>query len=269
MTNSIHNALRHINRLRTTPSLPPPPLTKRLLSTLRSKKPSPRSQPASSSAVPATLVSSHHHHPLTSAPTQPQTKKTQFSTSALVPRSMSSDDAYLAFLEKANQQASAAETTSSSSAAASGFCVTRTVDESQAVPRALADIDGEVYFVSETDEAFEPVVLGWEGAREGRWPSDDEFKSLIFPTPAPPNDADISIESLSPASFDPQNRYAAVRKAVNVAAAGGDEDAAKNKENELRIWRVGFGASRAEYWVLGLDGEKARIVGMKAKAVES
>lgn len=90
---------------------------------------------------------------------------------------MSSDDAYASFLDKANQQVSAesgsadpggvAETSSSE---ASGFHATKTVDRDQAVPRALTDV-GDIYYVSETDALFEPVVLGWEEAGKGRWPN--------------------------------------------------------------------------------------------------
>lgn len=59
-------------------------------------------------------------------------------------------------------------------------------------------------------------------------------------------------------------------KAVSTAAAGGnDGEGAKAKEPELRIWRVGYGRSRAEYWILGLEEDERRIVGMKAKAIET
>ena len=62
-------------------------------------------------------------------------------------------------------------------------------------------------------------------------------------------------------------------KAVSTAAAGGDGGAAagdvKAVEDKLRVWRVGFGRSRAEYWVLGMEEGAKRIVGMKARAVET
>lgn len=86
---------------------------------------------------------------------------------------MSSDDAYAAFLDRANQSLSAdtgshGTTAETSSSDASGFHATKTVDEGLQVPRPLIDV-GEVYYVSETDEVWEPVVLKWEGSE---WPSD-------------------------------------------------------------------------------------------------
>lgn len=66
---------------------------------------------------------------------------------------MSSDDAYSAFLDKANQDSGGSErfTESQSSLRAT----------STEVPKQLQQV--EKYFSSETDEPFEPVSFKWEG----------------------------------------------------------------------------------------------------------
>lgn len=38
---------------------------------------------------------------------------------------------------------------------------------------------------------------------------------------------------------------------------------------EVKVYRVEIGTSRVEYFVLGLDGDKGRVVGFKAAAVET
>lgn len=58
----------------------------------------------------------------------------------------------------------------------------------------------------------------------------------------------------------------AVREAAGTRGAteGGGADGA-----DVRIYRVQHPGARAEYWVLGLDRERGRLVGLKARAVES
>ena len=68
---------------------------------------------------------------------------------------MSSDDAYVSFLEKANQDPSAGTTTTAPSA-----IKLKMVDAD--VPTTLQKID-QYYYTSEADEPFEPVSLKWEG----------------------------------------------------------------------------------------------------------
>ena len=58
--------------------------------------------------------------------------------------------------------------------------------------------------------------------------------------------------------FDPREQYKEVLQAVGNAGEG-----------ESSIFRVGHGKTRVEYYVVGLDRGKGRVVGMKAKAVES
>ena len=68
---------------------------------------------------------------------------------------MSSDDSYSSFLGQANQDTGASAKASSTSQSAS----TKAVDRE--VPSALEKV--EQYYVSEADEPFEPVSLGWSG----------------------------------------------------------------------------------------------------------
>lgn len=76
---------------------------------------------------------------------------------------MASDDAYMSFLDKANADVSGDNSQQGSSVK------TETVHSSVSVPKALQSVD--VYYVSDTDEPFEPVALKWDGAAKGAWPS--------------------------------------------------------------------------------------------------
>lgn len=78
---------------------------------------------------------------------------------------MSSDDAYTSFLDKANADLNAGHAPQTGSSTAR----TETVDTNVKVPKALQSIDA--YYISDTDEPFEPVALKWEGAGKGDWPT--------------------------------------------------------------------------------------------------
>lgn len=69
---------------------------------------------------------------------------------------MSSDDAYSAFLDKANQ-----DTSGSGSASTQHIKTASKTARKQDVHSAIAGIDA--YYVSESDEPFEPVTFDWEG----------------------------------------------------------------------------------------------------------
>ncbi|KLJ11630.1 hypothetical protein EMPG_13192 [Blastomyces silverae] len=179
---------------------------------------------------------------------------------------MSSDDAYAAFLAKANEDPS--KNIPATTQQQEGFVHTKTIDAAAAVPTVLRDV--EMYYVSDTDEVFEPVALNWSGAAQGRWPGVDEFKSLILPSTSSAETADMQITILTPSSFDPKNQYATVLHAVKTAAGGGGN--AQDMEGvEVKVYRVQMGRTRVEYWVVGLDasGNGGRVVGLRAKAVES
>ncbi|KAL4968584.1 uncharacterized protein BDV14DRAFT_196886 [Aspergillus stella-maris] len=171
---------------------------------------------------------------------------------------MSSDDAYMSFLDKANSELDAGrnqQSTQSSSGAR-----TETVDSNVKVPTPLKSIDA--FYISDADEPFEPVALKWEGAGKGNWPDASSFSKLI----SPQKDLSSSIETISPSSFDPKDQYESVLKAVRAAAvqgSGGDEGSV-----DVKVYRVETGSSRVEYWVVALDGE-GLLVGLRAKAIES
>lgn len=220
---------------------------------------------------------------------------------------MSSDDAYAAFLDKANEDP-AKNTPTTQQQGQEEHVQTRTTDPSQCIPTVLSDV--EMYYTSDTDEVFEPVALDWSGAAAGRWPGvgiflplsssslsslfiyihmiiltiptpkTDEFKSLILPSSstrtfsasAAAEAEDMQISILTPSSFDPKNHYATVLHAVRTAVNGGNE---RDMDGvEVKVYRVQMGRTRAEYWVVGLDrcegdGKGGRIVGLRAKAIES
>ena len=86
----------------------------------------------------------------------------RFSTSSLI---MASDDAYASFLDKANSDLDAGRAQQQGGSSVQ----TKTVHNSLSLPKPLKSVDA--YYVSETDEPFEPVALPWEGAAKGKWPS--------------------------------------------------------------------------------------------------
>ncbi|KAL4943485.1 hypothetical protein BDV06DRAFT_210983 [Aspergillus oleicola] len=171
---------------------------------------------------------------------------------------MSSDNAYMSFLDKANSDLDAGR--SQQTTQSSGGARTETVDINVKVPTPLTSVDA--FYISDADEPFEPVALRWEGAAKGKWPDSSSFSKLI----SPEKDLSSSVETLSPSSFDPKNQYASVLKAVRAAAvqgSGGDEGSV-----DVKVYRVETGSSRVEYWVVALDGE-GLLVGLRAKAIES
>ena len=58
--------------------------------------------------------------------------------------------------------------------------------------------------------------------------------------------------------FDPQREYKKVMEAVERAGDG-----------KTRIYRVEHDTTRLEYYVVSIDRDGGRVVGLKAKAVES
>lgn len=92
----------------------------------------------------------------------------------------------------------------------------------------------------------------------------DQFRSLISTSDSSSSLAQAGISTLSASSFDPKNQYSSVLKAVREAASGTDRS-----DVEIKVYQLAVGSTRSEYWVLALDGKGGRIVGMKARAVES
>lgn len=92
----------------------------------------------------------------------------------------------------------------------------------------------------------------------------DQFRSLISTSDSSSSLAQAEISTLSTSSFDPKNQYSAVLKAVREAASGTDRS-----DVDVKVYQLETGSTRVEYWVLALDGKGGRLVGMKARAVES
>ncbi|KAF7588686.1 hypothetical protein BBP40_005319 [Aspergillus hancockii] len=175
-----------------------------------------------------------------------------------------SDDAYMSFLDKANADLNTARANQQSQD--SSAVRTETVETGVRVPNPLKSVDA--YYVSETDEPFEPVALKWEGASKGVFPDPSHLSNLISPNA----DLSSSITTLSPSSFDPKNQYSSALRAVRAAAteaSGGGESAIDESAVEVRIYQVEVGTSRVEYYVLALDAEHSLVVGLRAKAIES
>ncbi|KAB2099770.1 hypothetical protein AG0111_0g11934 [Alternaria gaisen] len=149
---------------------------------------------------------------------------------------MSSDADYAAFLDKANQDTGSAETKDASQKKSYG---TKSVNT--AVPKTLEQV--EEYYVSDSDEPFEPVALEFKGDNV----SAEDLKSLI---------GNSNVEQIQNTGFESQ--YKKVMEAVKEAGNG-----------TVKVFRVELEGTRAEYYVVAVDDKKGRIVGLKALAVES
>ncbi|KAF2749240.1 hypothetical protein M011DRAFT_399407 [Sporormia fimetaria CBS 119925] len=154
-----------------------------------------------------------------------------------------SDDAYASFLEKANQDVSGGETASTQKMA------TKSVDTG--VPSVLKAVQ-EVY-VSESDEEFVQVALRFEGKELNTSmcaPDFGEIKKLI--------QFEGQVEESSVKEFDPRGQYKSVVEKVEQAGSG-----------EVKVFRVILGGTRVEWWVVSVDEEGKKVVGLKVLAVES
>ncbi|KAJ5569553.1 uncharacterized protein N7459_008983 [Penicillium hispanicum] len=192
----------------------------------------------------------------TTHPSSPSfSRSSPLSTSSLV---MSSDNAYMSFLDKANADLDAGRAAQQGADSAR----TETVDASVQVPAPLKTVDA--YYISEVDEPFEPVALRWEGANRGIWPSADQLSSLISPN----SDLSRAISTLSTSAFDPKNQYSSVFHAVRSAAVEKDNDADQSAV-DVKVYRVELSSTKLEYWILALDAAEGRVVGLRAKSVES
>jgi hypothetical protein len=69
------------------------------------------------------------------------------------------------------------------------------------------------------------------------------------------------VQILDPVDWDRSGQYKEVLDAVREAGEG----------NDVRVYRVGRGGVRFEYWVVTTEGKgkEAKLVGAKALAVES
>lgn len=86
---------------------------------------------------------------------------------------MASDEDYMAFLNKANQDAEEGQAAAASSAQSAGQQRTfKTQDEGSKLPKSIADALKDAFYVSEADEPFKGVSLKWKG--EGGLPDEGE-----------------------------------------------------------------------------------------------
>lgn len=198
----------------------------------------------------------------------------------------------MSFLDKANRQRDAGNSEAHTESSTQGKLQTNTVEKGVKVPDQLKEVDA--FYTSETDESFEPVAIKWSGASKGNWPGNgkidacsyflpqlscpvtnasvqcrpDEFASLITGSKSTASNISSSIETISEKSFDPRKQYSGVIKAVRAAASASSSDA-NESDVDVKIYRVELDQSRVEYWVVALDSAEGRIVGLRAKAVES
>lgn len=78
----------------------------------------------------------------------------------------------------------------------------------------------------------------------------DDLRKLIH--------TDVDIEALCEKDFDPQGSYTKVIDAVKKAGGG-----------KVKVFKVQHTETRSEYYVVSVDREGKRLVGMKAVAIES
>lgn len=85
---------------------------------------------------------------------------------------MASDDAYLAFLNKANQDPSAGRAAATTTTDSSGPFTTTSAGVE--VPRVLQEVTqrDDLVYISDADEPFYPVALKFEGEGKGGLPDE-------------------------------------------------------------------------------------------------
>jgi len=168
---------------------------------------------------------------------------------------MASDEDYMSFLDKANRDPSEGYASTKSEGGHKPF---KTTDNGVEVPKALLKVtkDKEAFYTSDADEPFEAVALGWNESGRGL-PDEEEFAQLIGHWA--PKGAEIEI--MDPVDWDSSGQYGEIIEAVREAGQG----------NDVRVYRVGRGGPRFEYWVVTTEGkgQGAKLVGVKALAVES
>ncbi|KAK4043548.1 hypothetical protein C8A01DRAFT_12884 [Parachaetomium inaequale] len=170
----------------------------------------------------------------------------------------SSEQDYMAFLDKANEDPSKGVASAAKTQGQGVKKKFRTTQEGVEVPEAIRRVcgKGDAFYVSEADEPFEAVALGWDEAGRGL-PDEEEFAGLIEHWD--PKNADVEI--MDPVDWDRNGQYGEIVDAVREAGQG----------NDVRVYRVARDGVRIEYWVVTTEGkgEGAKLVGAKALAVES
>ena len=75
---------------------------------------------------------------------------------------MASDDDYMAFLDKANQDLSDGQARAAEQKNKQQSGPFKALDAGTQVPKAIRDVCQSKVYVSDADEPFEPVVLQWK-----------------------------------------------------------------------------------------------------------
>ena len=167
---------------------------------------------------------------------------------------MASDEAYSSFLDKANQPTGAGTTSSSRSQPENQQDL---VYQSSNIPPVLKSLN--VTLTSESDEPFEPFTVSYPGSA---LPNASEFARTIKH-----EKGESGVEEVTVKDFDPREEYKNVVNAVSEAAAGGEDG---NVKGEVRCFRAaGAKGTEVVYYVVGLDREGKRLVGVRAVSVES
>ncbi|CAK7199001.1 hypothetical protein SEUCBS139899_001669 [Sporothrix eucalyptigena] len=162
---------------------------------------------------------------------------------------MSSDDAYAAFLEKANEDPNAGRPAKNSSNGKNGTNGKASTREKQ-VPERLVTAAKDRFYVSDADEPWVPVCF--DLGDKTSLPDEDKFLSIVNVDGSPD---DVSI--LDPVDWDKQGDYKPLI----------DELRVESKGNDIRVYRLKVDQTRVEYWLVStLDGN---LLGYKAKAIES
>ncbi|TLS23414.1 uncharacterized protein PpBr36_06319 [Pyricularia pennisetigena] len=183
------------------------------------------------------------HHPLCTHHATERATVRFFRTTA----TMASDESYMDFLNKANEDPSACKANSSETTSSSDF---RSTESGIETPAVLVKATKDAFYMSEADEPFVPVALGWEKGL----PNEEEFAKLIHHWDA----ANAQVEIMDLADWDVQGQYNDLLEAVREAGKG----------NDVRVYRVpGKKSSRVEYWLVTTTGDK--LVGVKALSIES
>ncbi|KAG7103359.1 hypothetical protein HYQ44_017447 [Verticillium longisporum] len=178
---------------------------------------------------------------------------TSFTAFHATSRTMGSDEDYMAFLDKANEDPSAGRAKPTS--APGGGAQLKAQDNGVEVPEAIAAQlkGGDKIYVSEADEPFEGVALSWSK----RLPDEVQFAELV----EHPEPKEAEVEILDPFDWDSEGIYKELIEAVREASKG----------NDVRVYKISRGGARFEYWVLTAlgEGKAGRLVGAKALSVES
>jgi len=177
---------------------------------------------------------------------------TTTSTSTTTPAKMATDEDYMSFLDKANKDPSEGTAKTQGSANGNGKMEFKATEKGVKVPEVIEKVlgKGEAFYTSDADEPFVGVALKLEGKG---LPDEATFAKLI--NHPKPKEADVQIMDVG--EWDTQGQYKDLVEATREAVKGSD----------VRVYRVAKDGSRAEYWLVGVEG--GNLVGVKALAVES